>query len=102
MNENVDVKRHMYLRIVAKQNVYAVFDLATLADVSSNTSTLVSSVRIPQLVQEQQWFGVALDPTVRGGRVKSVGRLHYNMYLASANQICIFVQFQTIITRKEI
>ena len=101
MNDNVDVKRHMYLRIVAKQNGYAQFDLATLADVSSNTSPLVSSVCIPPLVQAQQWFGVALDPTVRGGRVKSVGRLHYTMCLAYVNQICI-VQSQTIIKRKYI
>ena len=39
-------------------------------DVSSNTSTLVSSVGMPPLVQAQQWFGVALAPTVWGGRVK--------------------------------
>ena len=37
---------------------------------SSNTSTLVSSVGMPPLVQAQQWFGVAMDPTVWGGRVE--------------------------------
>ncbi len=43
------------------------FDLATLSPTSAATR---SSVGMPPLVQAQQWFGVALAPTVWGGRVK--------------------------------
>ena len=87
MNDDVDVKR-----TVAKQKVDAEFDLATLKDVSSNTSTLVSFVGMPPLVQAQQWFGVTLYTTVWEDGLNTVGRLNYNICLASANQICIFVQ----------
>ena len=47
MGDSVDVKRHVYLRTIAKQKVYSDFNLATFTDVSSITSTLVSGVGIP-------------------------------------------------------
>ena len=36
MGDSVEVKRHIYLRIITKQKVYAEFDLMTL---SANTNT---------------------------------------------------------------
>ena len=50
MNDSVDVKRHIYLRTIAKLKVHAEFDLATLSPKSTathHTSTLVSGVGIP-------------------------------------------------------
>ena len=35
MNDSVDDMRHIYLRTVAKQTVYAEFDLAILTDVNT-------------------------------------------------------------------
>ena len=34
---SVDVKRHIYLGTIAKQNIYAEFDLATLSPTSAAT-----------------------------------------------------------------
>ena len=48
MNDSVDVKRHIYLRTIAKLKVHAEFDFCdSVTEVGSNTSTLVSGVGIP-------------------------------------------------------
>ena len=49
MNDNVDVKRHVYLQTIAKLKVHAEFFFFgdSVTDVGSNTSTLVSGVGIP-------------------------------------------------------
>ena len=40
MNDSVDFKRHIYLRTIAKQNVYAEFDLETLSPTSAGRRQL--------------------------------------------------------------
>ena len=48
MNDSVDVKRHVYLRPIAKLKVHAEFFFGdSVTEVGSNTSTLVSGVGIP-------------------------------------------------------
>ena len=48
MNDSVDVKRHVYLRTIAKLKVHAEFFFGdSVAEVGSNTSTLVSGIGIP-------------------------------------------------------
>ena len=37
MGDSVEISRHVYLRTIAKQNVYAEFDLATLSPKSADT-----------------------------------------------------------------
>ena len=67
MNDSVDVKRHVYLRTIAKLKVHAEFFFGDpVTEVGSNTSTLVSGVGIPP---RRPKGGVALDPTVWGRRV---------------------------------
>ena len=62
MGDSVEVKMHVYLRTIAKQKMYAEFDLATLSPKSAATPQ--HSVRVYANDQVQQWHGVALDPTV--------------------------------------
>ena len=47
MNDRVDVKRHVYLRTIAKMKGHAEFFCDSLTEAGSNTSTLVSGVCIP-------------------------------------------------------
>ena len=48
MNDSEDVKRHVYLRTIAKLKVHAAFFFGhSVTEVGSNTSTLVSGVGIP-------------------------------------------------------
>ena len=48
MNDSVDVKRHVYLRTIAKLKVHAEFFFGnSVTNVDSNTSTFVSGVGIP-------------------------------------------------------
>ena len=61
MNDSADVKRHVYLRTIAKLKVHAeIFFSDSVTEVGSNTSTLVSGVGTKK----------ALDPTVWGGGPK--------------------------------
>ena len=46
MNDGVDVKRHIYLRTIAKQKVYAEFDLATLSPSPTSAATHQLSFRV--------------------------------------------------------
>ena len=49
MDDSVDVKRHVYLRTIAKLKVHAEFFFGgSVTKVGSNTSTLVSGVGIPR------------------------------------------------------
>ena len=66
MNDSMHVKRNSHL-LPNHCKTETEFGLATLSPTSAATR---SSVGMPPLVQAQQWFGVALAPTVWGGRVK--------------------------------
>ena len=48
MNDSVDVKRHVYIRTIAKLKVHAEFFFGdSVTEVGSSTSTLVVGVGIP-------------------------------------------------------
>ena len=65
MYDSVNVKRHVYLRTIAKLKVHAEFFFGdSVTEVGSNTSTLVSGVGIPP---SRPQGGAALDATVWGG-----------------------------------
>ena len=71
IDDNLDVKRHqLYLRTIAKQKVYAKFDLATMPPTSA--AARQHSFRVYH--QIQQWRGVALNRTDWGWRLND-GRL---------------------------
>ena len=95
MNDSVDVKRHVYLRTIAKLKVHAEFFFGN--SVTEHINTRFGCIGIPP---RRLKGGVALDPTVWGGGgfnpgithnfPETDGRRTYNICLASANQIGTF------------
>ena len=81
---------YAYLQTIAKKKVYIEFDLSTLSPKSAATHQ--HSFRVKAYHQVQQWYVVALDPTIWGRRVKNgpTVYLQYIICLTSANQICTF------------
>ena len=70
MNDSMDVKRHIYLRTIAKQKLNSTWRLFHRRQ-QQHANTRFECIGMQPLVQAQQWFGVALAPTIWGGRVKS-------------------------------
>ena len=91
----------IYLETIAKQKVYAEFDMATLLPMSTgNMSTLISGCR-PNTkyssVVRWRWILLSGD---RG--LNTDGRHTYNICLASANQMCTIFQSHTLVKRNKI
>ena len=91
MNDNVDVKRYIYLRIIAKQNIYAQFDLR------------LCHRRQQQLTRQHSFPLVQPSTAVVRCSLGSyrMGRQGYiRSYSASANQRCIFFKVRQLLKNK--
>ena len=99
MNDSVDVKRHVYLRTIAKLKVHAEFFFWRLCH---RAATHQHSFRVWAYHQEDRrvvspWIlpsggggGGGFKPGITHNFPDTDGRRTYNICLASPNQICTF------------
>ena len=98
MNDSVDIKRHVYLRTIAKLKGHAEFFFGDSVTEQQHINTRFGCIGIPPRRPYIWWCslgsyrlgGGEFNPDITHNFPDTDGRRTYNICLASANQICTF------------